>query len=255
MAILLGRVGDAPVAESSAKWRDGQIVDVFEDDHGFGWYEMPIKYIGEFTVVQINAGSPTAYQAFKASDAGTITNGADTFDVAAGDVVVWVSGPVTADRFRSYGPRTEIPNNFFHIKLTDKTKAEVDYYMQEWQHVPTVTQIQANGDDRRIQVTSQMVAVSGKGAFILSDITKLVAAVGGIYVSHTDTDFKFDITAPDTQAQEIKDEIEIAVHRWRTERRRWYITQAGRDFIALNDYIVAGTASQLSQYLRDGLLD
>jgi hypothetical protein len=41
MAILLVKQNDNPVPESPGKWRQGEIVGVFADDHVFGGAEVP----------------------------------------------------------------------------------------------------------------------------------------------------------------------------------------------------------------------
>jgi len=151
----------------------------------------------------------------------------------------------------------ELPESlrFYHITVTDKTYEEGLEFINRWNHNPTVTQIQNNGDDRRILVTSDMVSVSGKNAFIQADVETLLEKIGGVYVAHTNNSFRFDITATIEEKDEIILEIEHAVAKMQYARRRWGITVAGQAFLAGNGNKVSGPASTVMNYLRDGLLD
>lgn len=152
----------------------------------------------------------------------------------------------------------ELPSggNFYHVSVTDKTLQEVRAYLQAWRHNPVIEQIGRQGSTRRIQVTSDMVSVTGKNAFIREDVEQLLVDISGTYVDHTQSSFTFDV-----QAQSIEDRDRIielineSVQRMQYARRRWYITNAGMTYLAANGGTVSGTAQQVAGYLRDGLLD
>lgn len=151
----------------------------------------------------------------------------------------------------------EVPEagKFYHITVTDKTLEQVQSYLQSWSHDPTTQQISATGDDRRIEVTSTVVSASGGNAFTQAGVEDLMTDIGGTYVSHTNTSFQFDITATIEERDEIIAAINGAVRNMQYRRRRWYVTAAGRTFLAGNSGVVSGTAVQVGAYLRDGLLD
>ena len=250
MAILICKAADAPVADSPSKWRVGEVVSVVDNDFSFGWYEMPIQWQGEFTVAQVNAASPSQYEAVRVTDAGTVTNGSENVDVSANDVIVWQWG-----KFVNFGPRADVPANFYHIFITDKTKAQVQSYIQGWSHDPTTQQISASGDDRRIRVTSTVVSVTGKNAFTQAGVEALMADIGGTYVTHTNTSFDFDITATIEERDEIIDKINEAVRNMQYNRRRWRMTDAGIAYCQANGGMASGPAATVATYLHDKLLD
>lgn len=158
----------------------------------------------------------------------------------------------------------EVPEagNFYHIKVTDKTLAEVQSYLQAWRHEPDTQQIAATGDDRTIRVTSTMVSAGGANAFdtvrfqtMLDEINAEYPTANATYSAHTDTTYDFTITAPVAARDEIVDRVNNAVRDMQYRRRRWYVTAAGRTFLAGNGGYVEGPAATVSTYLRDGLLD
>ena len=152
--------------------------------------------------------------------------------------------------------------NFYWIVVTDRSKAQADLYMQSWAHDPTVEQISADGNDRTIRVTSTMVSASGANAFQASQVDALLGEINTDYPTanatrtQLDSDrFQFTITAPAAARDEIIERINRAVRDWSYRRRRWYITAAGQTYLDANGNYVEGTAAQVSNYLRDGLLD
>lgn len=158
----------------------------------------------------------------------------------------------------------ELPEagNFYHITVTDKTVEQVREYLQSWRHNPTVTQVQATGDNRLIDVASDMVSVSGGNAFTRAGVDGVVATLNNkypdcsaAYQSHSGTSFRFTITAAAALKSAIVDDVYEAVRRMQYRRRRWYVTAAGISFLSANGGAVSGTAAQVTQYLRDGLLD
>jgi len=158
----------------------------------------------------------------------------------------------------------EVPSagNFYHITITDKTLEEVQSYLQSWSHDPVVIQISATGDDRLIGVTSTMVSASGDGAFTAGPIDDMLADIAAEFTESnpvrtalTNFTFEFTITAPVGARDDIIERVNQAVRDMAHKRRRWYVTQAGRTFLAGNGGTVSGTSAQVSVYLRDGLLD
>ena len=158
----------------------------------------------------------------------------------------------------------ELPSagNFYHIKITDRTLEQVESYLQAWRHEPDTQQIAANGDNRTIRVTSTMVSASGGNAFsqerfatMLSEINAEYPTANAAYSAHTATTYDFTITAPVAARDEIIERVNEAVRDMQYRRRRWYINAAGRTYLDANGNQVEGTVSQLSTYLRDGLLD
>jgi hypothetical protein len=170
----------------------------------------------------------------------------------------WLIGEIVAivaDDHVFGSKETPESGNFHHITVEDKTMEEVQAYLQSWNHDPTTQQIQNNGDDRRIEVTSTMVSVSGKNAFTQAGVEELMVDIGGAYVSHDNTSFKFDITATLEEKDEIIEQINEAVREMQYARRRWATTPAARTFLNANGGVVSGPAATVGNYLRDGLLD
>lgn len=189
----------------------------------------------------------------------------DPYKVDEGEPGLWRKGEIVAvveDGFLFGAQEVPEAGNFWHITVTDKTKAEADEYLQAWRHEPTTEQIAATGDDRTIRVTSSMVSASGGNAFtqerfqqMLDEINTDYPTASATYSAHTNTTYTFTITAPVAARDEIIERVNEAVRDMQYRRRRWYVNQAGRDFLSANGGVVSGTAAQVAQYLRDGLLD
>jgi len=152
--------------------------------------------------------------------------------------------------------------NFWHIKVTDKTLEQVQAYLQSWNHEPTVTQVSANGNDRLVEITSSMVSATGKNAFTRAGVEALIDGINAdypsanvAYDSHTQNSFRLTLTAPASALEEFTERVNSAVRDMQYRRRRWYINAAGRTYLQNNGGYVEGTASQVANYLRDGLLD
>ena len=186
---------------------------------------------------------------------------ADTPDVP----LRWRAGEIVAI-YESGQPlsRAESPEggSVYNIEITDKTRDEVREYMQEWRHDPTTTQVSANGDDRLIQVVSSMISASGAAAFTTEQVDQFCADLNKTYPTANatpdtiiSTGFRFNVTVPLSARDQLIREVNTFVADIYHRRRRWYINNAGMTFLANNGGIVTGTAAQLSQYLRDGLLD
>ncbi len=196
MPILLVKVNTNNVPDSPGRWKAGEVVIAFADNHDFGLAEVP----------------------------------------AAG--------------------------NFYHVAITDKTLEQVAEYLQGWGHNPTTTQINAQGNRRLLQVTSDMVSATGKNAFTQAGVELFLSSLNNEYPtalaeydSHTNTSFRFRVTVPLSARDALIERINESVRQMQYARRRWYITQSGMTYLANNGGTVSGTAAQVAGYLRDGLLD
>jgi len=152
--------------------------------------------------------------------------------------------------------------HFYHVTVTDKTLEEVQDYLQGWHHEPTTTQISAVGNDRLIEVTSTMVSTSGGNAFtqaqvegFCTDLNEQYPTANSSYDSHQNASFRFNVTVPLAQRDTLIEQINEFVRDTQYRRRRWYINQAGRDFMNANNNQASGPAATVGNYLRDGLLD
>ena len=182
-----------------------------------------------------------------------------------GDPGLWRKGEIVGvvENNHVFGAKeTPESGNYYHIKVTDKTKAEADYFMAEWRHNPTTEQIAANGDNRTIRVTTTMVAAGGAHAFTEAGFTQMLADINAeyptanaTYSTHTTTTYEFTITAPVAARDEIIERVNQAVRDMQYRRRQWYVNAAGQSYLDANGRVVSGTAAQVAQYLRDGLLD
>lgn len=188
-----------------------------------------------------------------------------TYKADEGEPGLWRQGEIV-QAFPDPGPTGTqeqlAAGNFWWIKVTDKTLTEVQEYLQSWNHDPDVQQIASSGDDRTIRVTSTMVSASGGNQFTAEQVDGLLGEINTDYPTANatrtllDTDrFQFTITAPVAARDEIIERINRAVRDWSYRRRRWYINAAGRTYLEANGGYVEGTASQVANYLRDGLLD
>ena len=182
-----------------------------------------------------------------------------------GEPGLWRQGEIVnaVDDGHLFGSQ-ELPSagNFYHITITDRTLEQVQSYLQAWRHEPDTQQIAAAGDNRTIRVTSSMVSASGQNAFdidrfqvMLDEINAQYPTANATYSAHTNTTYDFTITAPVEARDQIIERVNEAVRDMQYRRRRWYINQDGRNYLDANGNQATGTVFQLSNYLRDGLLD
>jgi hypothetical protein len=153
---------------------------------------------------------------------------------------------------------SEMPaaGSYYHVKITNRSRAQAEQYMQLWTHDAEIEQLQNDGADRRIKVTSSMVSVSGKNAFLQAPVEEFIARWGGVYVTHTQNSFTFDATVELAEYEHFKRNVSNLIRGMQYTRRRWYINATGMAFLAANDGVASGTAQLvISNYLRDGLLD
>lgn len=179
----------------------------------------------------------------------------------------------------TFAPNEEASaGHFYHIKVTDKVKSEVESFLESWGHqTATVTQIAAVGDDRTIRIETTMVSASGDGAFsdpdnkgdgtttfgdpapgfatFLSDINAEFPTANATYNDHTWTTYDFDITAPEAAKDEIIERALRTVRDVQVHRARWYIPAASRTILDGQGNYIEGPAATVQNHLRDGLLD
>ena len=256
---------DNNVPQAPGRWLAGEIVANFEQTNRFGFNEMPINPQGSFNVSQINNLDITSiplYASVKCLDAGVVTSGTgDDVSVVADDILVKQFG----NYWVNYGARTEVPDSFYHIRVSDKTLEEVDAYLERYNKKLEYQTDQFNPPDnmRRWTTTNVRVSASGNNGFTAQGIADAISEWNTNHPANTvtlvDTDnlnyFQVDGIMPVelyVEWQENTQEIALADFY---ARRRWYITSAGLTALANNAGIISGPASSVNQYLRDGLLD
>lgn len=251
------------------RWRAGEAVNVL-DNHEFGWFELPKTFVGDFAVAQINGLDLTSrdpYEVVRCTDGGTITSGDRSLDVSAGDCIVHQF--TDAERFwTNFGDRPQSEcdeKRLFHWRISDKETNEVGDYMQTHNKVLTLTQVagpDANGL-RRITAVNEMVTASGGNSWDQANVTEAIDEWNARYPDCGLIEYQ-PLTADTvyfegTFTQGQKDEFEsVLIEKGLSEmyaRRRWKIDSAGMAHLASNDGFVNSTASELSPYFRDGLLD
>ena len=177
----------------------------------------------------------------------------------------WYASQIVAavdDDFVGGSAETLEAGNFYRVKVTDKTVEQVQDYLQGWTHNPTIQQISANGNNRLVEVTSDMVSVSGKNAFTRDGVQGLIDGINSdypsanvAYDSHTNNSFRLTLTAPASALGEFTERVNEMTRDMQYARRRWGITPAGMNYLANNGGYVERPAAQIANYLRDGLLD
>jgi hypothetical protein len=162
----------------------------------------------------------------------------------------------------------EIPSagNFYHVTVTNRTKAQVEAYIERWQHRPTPSVVASQPPNYRIRIESDRASVSGMGDILRPEIeamlTELGEMVGGSATYHdrgrsgNTIWFEFDVLGVDPEERDMaRDFVKDAVSNLSIRRRRWYINGAGMNFLANNGGVASGTAAQIAGFLRDGLED
>ena len=272
-AVMLVKANDSPVPDSPGKWLAGEIVAITEQDHIYGWLEFPQNFLGEFTVSAINAIDVTnqpIYSTVKASDSGTILNTGfgDPVDVVAGDVL----GLMYNDAWYGYGQKTTAAKTMYHIRVNDRTVAEVEQYLEVYNKKLEYTSDQYNPvtDMRRFTTTNIRVSATGNNGFTGSGILEAINAwnfgtvdnPGGHpdnQVTLVDTDnltyFQCDGIMPAELFEEWQENAQQVALADYYARRRWYITSAGLSSLATQNGVIAANAADIAGFLRDGLLD
>lgn len=265
-AVMLVKASDNPVPDSPGKWLAGEIVAITEQDHIYGWLEFPQNYMGQFTVSAINAIDVTnqpIYSTVMAMSSGTILNTGfgDPVEIVAGDVIALMYN----DAWYGYGQKNTAPKTMYHIRVNDRTVAEVEQYLEAYNKKLEYNSDQYNpvDDMRRFTTTNVRVSASGNNGFTTQGINDAIAEWNANHpnnqVTLNDTDnltyFQCDGIMPQSLFLEWQaNSQEVALQDYYA-RRRWYITSAGLASLASQDGVIAANAADISSFLRDGLLD
>ena len=245
------------VVTDGRQWINAELVRVAATDSMWGWRGQPHDDKGELTVAQINAFPVVdigPYSTIRVTDSGTITTGTQDVVVEAGDSVVWQQ---TLQLFQNFGPRDDLPDAKYHIYLTDKEPEEVEAYTEAFNKKLGYESLQFDPgtDMRRVRVTNERVSASGNNGFTEQGVQDLVDLYEGTLVSFTISEFVMDAVLPADSYEQFQEDVQNTALRSFYRQRRWYITAAGMTALSNAGGYLSGTALQLSQYLRDGILD
>jgi hypothetical protein len=197
-AIMVLRAQDNSIPQSPGRWLAGESVTNTEMDHTFSFAEMPINVLGTFTVAQTNAqdiNTIPIYGSIKLSDSGVVTIGTQgPLAVSTDDIIVKTFGDV----FINYGPHSIIPTGFYHLRIDDKTQAEVEEFLQDWNKILEYQSLQYNpvDDMRRVEVTNLMTSVSGLNGFTDEGTQAVVDEWNGTRISWDAFTFVMDAILP-----------------------------------------------------------
>jgi hypothetical protein len=118
----------------------------------------------------------------------------------------WLQGEiVTATEDSHVFSPTELPSGggFYHITVTDQTVAQVLTYLKSWGHEPTsVIDSNDGAGGYGVTITSATVSSSGKNAVTRGQMDNFVTKWNGVYASHTNSTYTFDITSFDAATSE-----------------------------------------------------
>jgi hypothetical protein len=224
---------------------------------------MPVNPQGSFTVDQINnnPNEPVLYGAYKLLDSGTITKGSEPVDVVTADVIVWHQDST----FGNYGNRIDVPDYYYHIRISDKTVQEVNQYLESFNKKLTYAsdQFDPATDLRRFTTTNVRVSASGNNGFTEQGILDVHTSWNAEYpdnqITLIDTDNLTYFQSEGIMPKELFDAYQAIAQENALgdyyARRRWYIIESGMVALENNEGVISGTASDVDQYLRDGLLD
>jgi hypothetical protein len=161
--------------------------------------------------------------------------------------------------------RTTVPQNFYHIRISDRTVEEVNVYLETYNKKLSYTsdQFDPATDNRRFTTTNERVSASGNNGFTEQGILDAIAEWNTNHPANTvtlvDTDnlnyFQCDGIMPNELFDEWKENTQQVALGDYYARRRWYITESGMNALENNDGIINGTAADVASFLRDGLLD
>ena len=270
MAILLIKRQDNNVPDTPGKWRAGEIVTVRRSS-------VPILTASRASNVVTVTHDGT--ESFTDSETVTFTgftpetfNGAHQVTVVNSTTLTFnqegVDESATGGSIDPGFGGAELPSagNFYHVEVTNRTVAQVQNYMDNWKHSPTMSVVLNAAPNYRVRMESPMASVSGIGAIIRTEVEDMLTeltnfgATAASYHDHGRTGntawFEFNVTAPTV---EIRDACRDYVEEWASElpirRRRWKINAAGLAFLAANGGTVSGTAAQVAGYITDALTE
>ena len=94
----------------------------------------------------------------------------------------------------------ELPagGGYYHITITDRTVDQVLNYLKAWGHEPTSAADSNDGaGNYGVTITSANVSASGKNAVTRAQMDNFVLKWNGVYASHTNSTYTFDINSFD----------------------------------------------------------
>jgi hypothetical protein len=111
----------------------------------------------------------------------------------------WLAGEIVqafADGHEFGSAEVPEAGNFYHVNITNATLEQVRDYLQGLHHEPTTNIDATNGSGGyRITITSTMVSTSGRNAITREQMDGFIGKWGGMYHSHTNSSYTFDISA------------------------------------------------------------
>jgi len=184
----------------------------------------------------------------------------------------WLRGEVVAvfETTATLGSGELDTNIFYRFTVTDRTVAEMEQYIQQWNRLIDMNVIVGPDPQgfRRINVRNNLVNQSGTlGEWTVTNTDAIITEWNTLYpTTNLVTVTILTNTAPnDTwqcegtfttgQAQEFE---EVVIEKGQSDllkRKIWYITEAGMVNIGNAGGVQSGTSAQLNPILRDGLLD
>ena len=184
----------------------------------------------------------------------------------------WLEGEIVTvqESTHVWGSGELDTNKFLRFTVTDKTPAEMNAYLQQWNRLIDMNVISGGpGDDTRtINVRNNRVNQSGTlGSWDGTNTGNIITEWNTLYPTcGLATDSIFTDAAPNDvwqctgfftvgQAAEFETTIIEKGLADLLKRKIWYITSAGMTNIRNAGGSQSGTAAQLAPILRDGLLD
>jgi hypothetical protein len=184
----------------------------------------------------------------------------------------WLEGEICTiqESTHTWGSGELDLNKFLRFTVTDKTPAEMNAYLQQWNRLIDMSVISGGpgDDDRTINVRNNRVNQSGDmGEWTVSnteairDEWNLLYPTCNLVIDSIFTDAApndvFQCTGFFTVGQAVEFEATIIEKGLADllKRKIWYITSAGMTNIRNAGGSQSGTAAQLNPILRDGLLD
>lgn len=185
----------------------------------------------------------------------------------------WLRGEIVAvfETTATLGSGELDTNTFFRFTVTDKTVAEMNQYLQQWNRLISMNVVVGPDPQtgfRRIDVKNNLVNQSGtlgswdgtNTQLIIDEWNTLYPTTNLVTVQIYTADAPNDVwqcegTFTTGQAQEFE---EVVIEKGLADllkRKVWYITEAGMVNIGNAGGVQSGTSAQLNPILRDGLLD
>jgi len=254
MAILLVKQNDNAVPDSPGKWRQGEIVGAFPDDHVFGGAEVPAA--GNFYHVTVTDRTVEQVLSYLQEWWHEPTSNIDSNDgngnyvVTITSTMVSTSGANAITRAQMDGFVTKWGGTYQSHTNTSYTFGISSFDAATSEGFWGIDPVGAGVVfvDEGFASGTQQVGITNAGTFTPAQIAAAVERNGGTIIDAN----SFTIPAA-TVYTAFKDDIEESWRQISFRRRRWVINQAGLDYLAANGGTVSGTAAQISNYLTDQL--